>query len=84
LIPRNNVKNLMLRTEVIEAVEAGEFQLHALDEVDDAIELLTGKPAGARDEAGGFPDGSINALVEARLASFAANAREFLARPPSS
>lgn len=49
---------------------------------DDAIELLTGKAAGARGSDGRFPEGSINALVEARLASFAESARTFAARSP--
>ena len=81
LIPRSNVKNLMLRRDVLEAVESGRFQVQAIEKVDDAIELLTGKPAGARDRGGKFPDGSINALVEARLASFAETSRSFLSKP---
>lgn len=83
LIPKSNTKNLMLRRDVIEAVAADRFRVHAIDTVDDAIELLTGRPAGTRDDAGKFPDGSINALVEARLACFAESARSFLARPPA-
>lgn len=81
LIPKSNVKNLMLRRDVVEAVEAGRFHIHAIENVDDALELLTGKPAGARDHEGHFPDGSINALIEARLVWFAESARAFLARP---
>lgn len=81
LIPKTNVKNLMLRSDVIEAVKAGRFQVHAIETVDDAVELLTGKPAGARDSGGKFPDGSVNARVEARLFSFAERARSFLTRP---
>ena len=81
LIPRSNVKNLMLRRDVLEAVESGRFQVQAIENVDDAIELLTGKPAGARDPGGKFPDGSINALIEARLASFAETSRSFLSKP---
>jgi lon-related putative ATP-dependent protease len=83
LIPKSNVKNLMLRKDVIDAVEADQFHVHAIESVDDAIELLTGKTAGTRDDAGKFPDGSINALVETRLASFAESARSFLAKPSS-
>lgn len=81
LIPRSNVKNLMLRQDVVDAVDAGRFGVYAVADVDDAIELLTGRPAGVRDGDRVFPDGSINALVEARLASFAERARSFLARP---
>ena len=75
LIPRTNVKNLMLRREIVDAVAGGRFQVHAIDDVDDAIELLTGHPAGARDDAGHFPDGSVNARIEARLVSFASPER---------
>jgi len=81
LIPRSNVKNLMLRRDVVEAVESGRFQIHAVESVDDAIELLTGTPAGAPDPEGRFPEGSLNARVETRLASFAESARSFLSKP---
>jgi hypothetical protein len=49
--------------------------------VDEAIALLTGRPAGARDSDGRFSDGSVNARAEARLVSFAENARSFLGKP---
>ena len=78
IIPKSNVKNLMLRRDVVEAVESGRFQVYAIDDVDDAIALLTGRLAGARDDAGRFAEGSVNALVEARLVSFAEGAREYL------
>ena len=78
------MKNLMLRQDVVEAVQSGKFQVHAVETVDDAIELLTGKPAGARAQDGRFPDGSINALVDARLASFAETARSFFSTPAAS
>ena len=77
LIPKSNVKNLMLRQDVVEAIAAGRFHVHAVEHVDDAVELLTGRPAGVRNEAGIFPDGSVNALVEARLLAFAESARTF-------
>jgi predicted ATP-dependent protease len=83
LIPKSNVKNLMLRRDVVNAVEAGRFQVHAVEDVDQAIELLTGRAAGARDAEKRFPKGSVNQLVEARLTAFAADAREFLARVPA-
>lgn len=83
VIPNSNVKNLMLRRDVVEAVEAGRFHVYVVKDVDDALELLTGKPAGVRDCSGRFPDGSINALVEARLVSFAERARTFFTRPPA-
>ncbi|HEY6561867.1 MAG TPA: ATP-binding protein [Polyangiaceae bacterium] len=77
LIPKSNVKNLMLRRDVVAAVESSRFHVYAVENVDDAIELLTGTPAGIRDSAGKFPDGSVNGLVEQRLLSFANSARAF-------
>lgn len=83
VIPRSNVKNLMLRRDVVEAVEAGRFRICPVTDVDEAVELLTGRPAGARDAANRFPQGSVNALVEARLIAFAEAARAFIARAPA-
>lgn len=84
IIPRSNVKNLMLKREVIEAVERGKFHLWAAKSVDEVLELLTGVPAGQRDGNGRFPEGTVNAKVEARLAGLAEAARSFSApkEPP--
>jgi lon-related putative ATP-dependent protease len=70
LIPESNVKNLMLRQEVVDAVAQGKFRIHAVTTIDGAIELLTGVPAA-----------DIHARVEARLADFAERARAFAAAP---
>jgi predicted ATP-dependent protease len=83
LIPRSNVKNLMVRRDVVEAVEAGRFRIYPVGDVDEGIELLTGRQAGARDAEGRFPEGSVNQRVEARLRAFAEAARAFLARAPA-
>ncbi len=71
IIPATNVKHLMLREDVRAAVEAGKFSIHAIDSVDDGIELLTGIPAGQRNDQGLFPDGSLNRRVEDTLARYA-------------
>jgi len=81
LIPRTNAKNLMLRAEVVEAVAAGRFHVHAVEHVDQAVALLTGVEAGARDGAGAFPADSINGLVDARLRAFADQLREARSDP---
>jgi hypothetical protein len=60
----------MLREDVREAVAAGKFAIHAIDSVDDGIELLTGLPAGQRDEQGLFSDGSLNRRVEDTLTRY--------------
>ncbi|WP_431299862.1 Lon protease family protein [Tabrizicola sp. BL-A-41-H6] len=81
LIPRRNVRNLMLRADVIEAVAQGRFRIYAISHIDEAIELLTGLPAGIRSGDGAFEDGSVNANVEARLRDFANALRDFM-KPP--
>lgn len=67
IIPRSNIKHLMLRQEVVAAVAAGQFHITAIDRVDEALELLTGLTAGNMDENGCYPEGTINALVAERL-----------------
>jgi predicted ATP-dependent protease len=81
IIPISNVRHLMLRQNVVEAVEAGQFHVYHVQTVDQAAELLTGIPAGERDEEGNFPEGSINQLVEARLIELAEKQRAFAAPP---
>ncbi|HWP00185.1 MAG TPA: S16 family serine protease [Methylococcus sp.] len=71
IIPTANVRNLMLRRDVVEAVAAKKFAIYAVDHVDEALELLTGLPVGQRDESGGFPEGTLNRRVEERLRAFA-------------
>jgi predicted ATP-dependent protease len=68
LIPAANVKHLMLRRDVVEAAELGRFQIYAVENVDQAIALLTGVPAGDADASGNYPEGSVNRRVAARLA----------------
>lgn len=77
LIPRRNIDNLMLRPDVVEAVAQGQFRIHAISHVDEAIEILTGIPAGGRGMNGDFEDGSVNANVEVRLLDFAEARRDF-------
>jgi lon-related putative ATP-dependent protease len=71
VIPQSNVKNLMLRQDVVDAVEAGTFHVYPVQTVDEGIEILTGVPAGARDEEGNYPEGTINHRVARRLATLA-------------
>lgn len=77
LIPLSNVKHLMLRQDVVDAVEAGQFQVYPVDHVDQALELLTGLSAGKRNEQGLFPEGSINRRVQGRLMELAEQRRSF-------
>jgi lon-related putative ATP-dependent protease len=80
LIPRSNVKHLMLRQDVVDAVEAGDFAVYPVSSVDEGIELLTGITAGERDADGRFPDVSINGRVEARLVEYSERMRDFGSR----
>lgn len=82
LIPAANVKHLMLRHDVVEAVEAGQFQVYPVDHIDQALSLLTGLAAGSKDAGGEFPDGSVNRKVHDRLLGFAEKNRDF-SKPPS-
>ena len=77
LIPASNVQHLMLRGDVVDAVEAGDFCVYSVETIDQGIELLTGLPAGERDEEGNFPEGTINYLVEQRLLELAKKRRRF-------
>lgn len=67
IIPRANVATLMLDERVLEAVEAGRFHVYAVSQADEALSLLVGEPAGAPDQQGQFPEGSVNARVVERL-----------------
>ncbi len=71
IIPQSNIINLLLADEVIDAVRAGQFQIYAVDHVDQALVLLSGEEAGCADQNNVFPEGSINARVVERLRSIA-------------
>ncbi|MCI0732665.1 MAG: AAA family ATPase [Methylococcaceae bacterium] len=77
LIPKDNIQHLMLRREVVDAARAGRFSVFPIETVDDAIGLLTGVPAGERDSAGNFPEGSVNFMIETNLKKLAERYRDF-------
>lgn len=79
IIPQSNVKHLMLREDVVAACAEGRFRVHAVEDVDQAIELLTGVPAGEPDAQGLVPEGSINYLVATQLAEMSALRQAFAA-----
>ena len=64
IIPKRNVRNLMLKAEVVEAVEAGRFAIYPIERVDEGFEILSGKPAGDKDADGKYPEGTVNYLVK--------------------
>lgn len=79
LIPKANVKNLMLRDEVVEACRRGLFHVYAIEHADQGIALLTGLPAGERGPDGCFAEGTVHRKAEDRLRTFARARRAFAA-----
>jgi len=77
IIPRDNVRNLMLKDEVVEAVKEGKFSIWAVSTIDEGIELLTGVPAGERRPDGTYPEGTVHYLVDKRLREYAERIKEF-------
>ncbi|MEA3407649.1 MAG: ATP-binding protein [Chloroflexota bacterium] len=76
LIPTANVRHLMLRDDVQEAVRRGEFHIYAVSSVKEGIELLTGVPAGEPDEEGDYPQDSVYGMVQAKLEKYAEEMEE--------
>jgi len=80
MIPRSNVENVILRSDVAEAIEAGQFHIWAVDTIEQGIEILTGVPAGnGREGDGRFAEGTVFRMVEDRLAQFQSQLER---RPP--
>jgi len=71
LIPKSNVQHLMLRQDVLDACADGRFSVFPVATIDEGIALLTGCPAGIRNQSGEFADGSVNRRVEQQLAAYA-------------
>ena len=76
MIPKLNEKNLNLSDEVVEAVKQGLFHIYAISTIEQGIEILTGVPAGKRDESGRFTSGSVNSLAYAKLKKYAKISKE--------
>lgn len=76
IIPRRNVKNLMLKKEVTDAVRDGLFSIYPIDTVEEGIEILTGMAAGEPGEDGTYPEGTVNHRVMQRLTEIAEALRE--------
>ena len=76
LIPISNVRHLMLRDDVIEAVREDRFHIYRVSTIEEGIELLTGVPAGESDEEGNYPEDTIYALVQSRLDEYADRMKE--------
>ncbi len=78
IIPKANVKDLMLKKEVVEAVREGKFHVWAVGQIDEALELLTGLPAGKRLPDGTFEPDTVNYKVDQTLRRLMETARELM------
>ncbi len=76
MIPHQNVKNLMLSNDVVEAVRAGMFNIYPVKTIDEGIEILMGQRAGKRTKAGGFTKGSIHDKVDRKIKQLAESLTE--------
>jgi ATP-dependent Lon protease len=77
LIPAENVDDLMLRDDVIEAVAKGQFHIYPVATIEQGIEILTGAPAGKRNASGKFEPESVFGKADARLSEMAMTMRDF-------
>ncbi len=77
MIPEANLKDLMLRKDVVEAVSQGKFHVYAVKTIDEGIEILTGKEAGEKRSDGTYPRGTINYLVNEKLKELAEGLKKF-------
>jgi len=83
MIPATNVRHLMLKPEVVDAVRDGKFHVWPITNVDEGIELLTGVPAGEVKPDGKYPEGTVHYLVDKRLRELADAAKEYAVPPPT-
>ena len=80
LIPASNVNDLMLRKDLVEAIEGGKFHVYPVRTIEEGIEILTGVPAGERGEKGSFPEDSVYGRVESRLREMTKGIKELQAK----
>lgn len=77
MIPHQNVRNLMLRGDVVEAVAAGKFHIYPVKTIDEGIEILTGVAAGTKAEDGRYEPDTVHGLVERELERLALSLKAF-------
>ena len=79
LVPCQNLRNLMLQEEVVEAVRNGQFHIYSAKTIDEGIEIVTGVNAGERQKDGTYPEGTVNYLVDKQLKEMAERLKGFYA-----
>jgi predicted ATP-dependent protease len=77
MIPHQNIRNLVLREDVVKAVRDGQFYIYAVKTIDEGVEILTGIPAGEKKADGTYPEDSVNYRVDKRLKELAGGAKEY-------
>jgi predicted ATP-dependent protease len=77
MIPFQNIRNLMLREDVIKAVQDGKFHIYAVKSIDEGIEILTGMSAGDKKPDGRYPEGTVNYRAEKRLGELAEGVKKY-------
>jgi lon-related putative ATP-dependent protease len=77
IIPASNVRHLMLRHDVVDAVSSNQFHIYPIETIDEGIELLTGIPTAQRDADGAYPEDTFNRMVSDRLVEMAEKRRAF-------
>ncbi|MDA8105035.1 MAG: hypothetical protein M0Z71_06590, partial [Nitrospiraceae bacterium] len=76
VIPQKNVKHLMIKQEVVDAVKEGKFSIYPIDRVEEGMEIFTGMPMGEMKDDGTYPEGTVNYLVTKRLEEISKAIRE--------
>ncbi|MGB6865793.1 MAG: ATP-binding protein [Candidatus Aminicenantaceae bacterium] len=79
IIPQQNVQNLMLRKDVVEAVAKGQFHIYPVKNIDQGIEILTGIKAGKTKKDGSFEEGTVNYMVDEEMQRLAKSWKTFAA-----
>ncbi|MCW3988733.1 MAG: AAA family ATPase [Candidatus Bathyarchaeota archaeon] len=79
MIPHSNIRNLMLKEEVVEAIKEGRFHIWPVKTIDEGIEVLTGVEAGEMQHDGSYPEGTIHQIVQDRLDKMAELIKEYKA-----
>ena len=70
VVPKSNAGDLMLRNDIVDAAKDGKFRVHAVDNIYDAMELMTGVPAGQLDKDGAYPEGSLLAQAQKKVGEY--------------
>ena len=71
VMPESNVKNLMLKDEILKAVKDKKFHIYPIKTIEEGIEILTGKPAGRKKADGSYPKNTVFGLVDKKLTKLA-------------